>query len=84
MPQEDPLAGQVGDSDPYVKAVRVGRFKPGVMRLVFDLKTDVRTEVFTLKPIAEYGHRQRGSGPYAEQIGARFRLANTCGKRALS
>src|SRR5262245_15553322 len=25
--------------------------------------------------IATFGHRQRGSGPYAEQIGARFRLA---------
>jgi hypothetical protein len=24
---------------------------------------------------AEFGLRQRGSGPYAEQIGARFRLA---------
>ncbi len=25
--------------------------------------------------VATFGHRQRGSGPYAEQIGARFRLA---------
>lgn len=25
--------------------------------------------------IADFGHRQRGSGPYAEQIGTRFRLA---------
>jgi DNA repair photolyase len=25
--------------------------------------------------VASFGHRQRGSGPYAEQIGARFRLA---------
>jgi DNA repair photolyase len=25
--------------------------------------------------VAAFGHRQRGSGPYAEQIGARFRLA---------
>ena len=24
---------------------------------------------------ATFGHRQRGSGPYADQIGARFRLA---------
>ena len=30
--------------------------------------------------IAEFGHRQRGSGPYAEQIAARFRLAmRRCG-----
>jgi DNA repair photolyase len=25
--------------------------------------------------VAAFGHRQKGSGPYAEQIGARFRLA---------
>lgn len=25
--------------------------------------------------VAEFGHRQKGSGPYAEQIGLRFRLA---------
>jgi DNA repair photolyase len=25
--------------------------------------------------VSDYGHRQRGSGPYAEQIAARFRLA---------
>jgi hypothetical protein len=25
--------------------------------------------------VAEFGLRQRGSGPYAEQIGLRFRLA---------
>jgi N-acetylmuramoyl-L-alanine amidase len=51
------LAGKIGASDPYVKAVRVGRFKPGVVRLVFDLKTEAKPEVFTLKPIAEYGNR---------------------------
>jgi len=25
--------------------------------------------------VAAFGHRQRGAGPYAEQIGLRFRLA---------
>ena len=50
-------AGKIGPNDPYVKAARVGRFKPGVVRLVFDLKTEAKPEVFTLKPIAEYGHR---------------------------
>ena len=51
------LATKIGTNDPYVKAVRVGRFKPGVVRLVFDLKTEAKPEVFTLKPIAEYGNR---------------------------
>ena len=51
------LAGKIGAGDPYVKAVRIGRFRPGVVRLVFDLKAEARPEVFTLLPIAEYGHR---------------------------
>ena len=51
------LADQVGASDPYVKAIRIGRFKPGVVRLVFDLKAEVKPEVFTLRPVADYGHR---------------------------
>ena len=56
-PSVNELAGKIGANDPYVKAVRIGRFKPGVLRLVFDLKTEARAEVFTLRPIAEYGHR---------------------------
>ena len=56
-PALEGLAGQVGDNDPYVKAIRVGRFKPGVVRLVFDLKAEVKPEVFTLRPVADYGHR---------------------------
>ncbi len=56
-PALEALAGQVGASDPYVKAIRIGRFKPGVMRLVFDLKAEAKPEVFTLRPVADYGHR---------------------------
>ena len=51
------LSAKIGANDPYVKSVRVGRPKPGTVRLVFDLKADVKPEVFTLRPIAEYGHR---------------------------
>ena len=36
------LAGKVTVSDPYIKSVRIGRFKPGVMRLVFDLKSEAK------------------------------------------
>ena len=56
-PTLEALAGQVGAGDPYVKAIRVGRFKPGVVRLVFDLKAEAKPEVFTLRPVADYGHR---------------------------
>jgi len=37
--------------------VRVGRFKPGVVRLVLDLKAEVKPQIFVLKPVAEYGYR---------------------------
>ena len=47
----------VAKDDPYIKSVRVGRFKPGVVRLVLDLKADVKPQLFVLKPVAEYGYR---------------------------
>jgi N-acetylmuramoyl-L-alanine amidase len=51
------LAEKIGTSDPYVKGVRIGRFKPGTVRLVFDLKTEVKPQAFALLPVGEYGHR---------------------------
>jgi N-acetylmuramoyl-L-alanine amidase len=51
------LTDKVGDNDPYVKAVRTGRFKPGTVRLVFDLKSTVQPQVFALQPVGAYGHR---------------------------
>jgi N-acetylmuramoyl-L-alanine amidase len=51
------LADKVGDTDPYVKSVRTGRFKPGTIRLVFDLKSTVQPQVFALQPVGAYGHR---------------------------
>ncbi|TCV85371.1 N-acetylmuramoyl-L-alanine amidase [Sulfurirhabdus autotrophica] len=51
------LVSKVSDTDPYIKQVRVGRFKPGVVRLVLDLKTEVNPSVFVLKPVGEYQHR---------------------------
>ena len=51
------LTDKIGEADPYVKAVRVGRFKPGTVRLVFDLKASVKPQVFALAPVGNYGHR---------------------------
>jgi N-acetylmuramoyl-L-alanine amidase len=51
------LAGKLGAEDPYVAAVRVGNFKPGTVRIVLDLKGEVRPQVFALMPVGEYGHR---------------------------
>lgn len=47
----------VKSDDPYISAIRIGQYKPGVVRLVMDLKTEVKPEVFSLKPFANYRYR---------------------------
>lgn len=51
------LPEKVLKDDPLVQRIRVGDFRPGVVRIVFDLKTEVKPQLFMLKPIANYGHR---------------------------
>jgi len=53
----DALAGQLSADDPYIGAIRVGMNRPGVMRLVLDLKTPVKPSIFQLQPLEQYGHR---------------------------
>lgn len=43
--------------DSYINKLRVGTFKPGVVRLVVDLKAEVKPNVFTLSPAGDYKHR---------------------------
>jgi len=51
------LPSKLSADDAFVSAARVGQFKPGVTRVVFELKQKVQPQVFTLKPIGEYGNR---------------------------
>jgi N-acetylmuramoyl-L-alanine amidase len=51
------VAAKITLTDPYIRTVRSGRFRPGMVRLVFDLKTEVKASVFNLPPVGEYGHR---------------------------
>jgi N-acetylmuramoyl-L-alanine amidase len=53
----DEISSKIRSDDPYIKSVRVGRFKPGVIRLVLDLKAEAKPQMFSLNPVAEYGHR---------------------------
>ncbi len=53
----DSLARKVTNDDPYIKLLRAGRYKPGVVRLVMELKSKVIPQVFEVKPVGEYGHR---------------------------
>jgi N-acetylmuramoyl-L-alanine amidase len=51
------LTDKILSSDPYITQVRVAKFKPNVVRLVVDLKTEVKPNAFTLAPAGEYKHR---------------------------
>lgn len=51
------LPGKIGSDDPYIKSLRVANFKPGVVRLVLDLKTEAKPQLFDLKPVGDYGYR---------------------------
>jgi N-acetylmuramoyl-L-alanine amidase len=51
------LHGKVVSDDPYIEKLRVGRNRPGVVRVVLDLKTEVSAQAFALKPVGSYGHR---------------------------
>ncbi len=56
-PPLETMARNLKADDPYIKGIRVGRFKPGVLRVVFDLKTRVKASTSLLDPVAEYGYR---------------------------
>jgi len=56
-PELKSLPDKVGNDDPYIKSVRVGLNRPNVVRVVFDLRTDVKPSVFPLAPAGEYKHR---------------------------
>jgi N-acetylmuramoyl-L-alanine amidase len=47
----------VRPDDPYIDAIRVSQFRPGVLRIVLDLKSQVNPQLFALGPVAGYGHR---------------------------
>ncbi len=51
------LSEKILASDPYISQLRVAKFKPTVVRLVVDLKTEVKPNIFTLPPAGDYKHR---------------------------
>jgi N-acetylmuramoyl-L-alanine amidase len=51
------LPQRVLPTDPYIQAIRVAMYRPGVLRVVLDLKSEVNPQLFALKPVGEYGHR---------------------------
>ena len=55
--QLETLAIRVGSDDPFIAAARVARNRPGVVRVVLDLRDEVKPQAFSLKPVGEYAHR---------------------------
>lgn len=51
------INGRTAANDPYIAGIRTARFKPNVVRVVFDLKAEVKPQIFNLKPVGDYGHR---------------------------
>jgi N-acetylmuramoyl-L-alanine amidase len=51
------LVSKIEANDPFIASVRVGQPKPNTVRLAFDLKVEVRPQVFTQAPVGAYKHR---------------------------
>ncbi len=54
------LAGALAETEadnPLIGAVRTGKPEGDVLRIVIDLKTEVKPRSFVLKPAGQYGHR---------------------------
>lgn len=56
-PEVEGLATKIMRDDPNIQSLRVGRFKPGVLRVVLDLKGEAQPQVFSLPPVGDYGYR---------------------------
>ncbi len=51
------LPKQLDANDPYIKNIRLGYHQANLLRIVFDLKSEVAPQIFTLEPIADFGYR---------------------------
>jgi N-acetylmuramoyl-L-alanine amidase len=56
-PELAQLPNRVQPSDPYISGIRVGKKASTFVRVVLDLKSEVRADAFALQPFAEFGHR---------------------------
>ena len=51
------LPQKIDAIDPFVQKIRIGQFKPGITRLVFDLKENLISRTFVVAPKDNLGHR---------------------------
>ena len=51
------MGGQIRGDDPYIQSARVGQFDPQTVRMVFELKQNVKPQLFALAPVAGFKER---------------------------
>lgn len=51
------IGAQIRPDDPYIKSARVGQFDPQTVRMVFELKQNVKPQLFALAPVAGFKER---------------------------
>jgi N-acetylmuramoyl-L-alanine amidase len=51
------LSDKILSGDPYIKQVRVAKYKPNVVRIAVDLKGEVKSNLFALAPVGDYRNR---------------------------
>jgi N-acetylmuramoyl-L-alanine amidase len=55
--QLEGLPARIGSDDAFIAQARVARNRPGVVRLVLELRGEVKPQAFSLKPVGDYAHR---------------------------
>jgi N-acetylmuramoyl-L-alanine amidase len=56
-PELDQLPFRLQPSDPYIAGIEIGNPAPDAVRIVFELKTETKPQLFALQPVATFGHR---------------------------
>jgi len=51
------LPVRIGADDPYIVQARVARNRPGVVRVVLQLRGEVKPQAFSLQPVGSYAYR---------------------------
>ena len=83
------LSDKILASDPYIKQIRVAKYQSSAVRLVFDLKSEVKPNAFTLAPTGDYKYRlvldvYPLKDPLMAMVAGRDVVANSNGNLALS
>ncbi|SFM63233.1 N-acetylmuramoyl-L-alanine amidase [Nitrosomonas communis] len=56
-PALESLSGKINAKDPFIRAARVERLRPQILRLIIGLKISAVPKIFTLDPMEGFGHR---------------------------